>query len=78
MGGALRGVTERRDKAWLARWLKDPPRMLAQGDATARALLARANGVPMPELALSDADVAALLAWLERSDREARGVSAAR
>jgi protein SCO1/2 len=71
-------VTERRDKGWLARWLKDPPRVISEGDPTARALLARAKGVPMPELALSDADVAALVAWLERSDREARGVTAAR
>jgi protein SCO1 len=78
VGGSLRGVTERRDKGWLARWLKDPPRVIADGDPTARALLARAKGVPMPELALSDADVAALIAWLERSDREARGVTAAR
>jgi protein SCO1 len=78
VGGALRDVTERRDKAWLARWLKDPPRMLAQGDPTARALLARANGVPMPELNLSDADVAALIEWLERNDLEARGVTATR
>jgi protein SCO1 len=76
VGGPLAGVSERRERRWLTRWIKDPPKVIAQGDPIARALLAKAQGVPMPELALSDADVAALVDWLARSDREARAATA--
>lgn len=65
VGPDLQGVTTRRDIAWLTRWLKEPDKMLAEKDAIAVQLLAESNNVPMPNLALSDADVAALLAYFQ-------------
>jgi cytochrome oxidase Cu insertion factor (SCO1/SenC/PrrC family) len=61
VGPDLAGVTQRRQRAWLVRWLKEPDRMLAEKDPVAMALMARFNSVPMPNLRLSDADVHALL-----------------
>ena len=36
VGPDLRGVTERRDRAWLVSYLRNPPAMLAKNDPTAR------------------------------------------
>ncbi|RMG13855.1 MAG: hypothetical protein D6731_11110 [Planctomycetota bacterium] len=64
VGPDLAGVTERRDEAWLRKWLKDPDSMLAS-DPTAKELLAKYKNVPMPNQNLSDADIDALLAYLK-------------
>lgn len=61
-GPDLAGVLARRPREWLARWLKDPPSMLAL-DEQARAL-ARDFPVPMPNLNLTEFEVAALLDYL--------------
>ena len=76
VGPDLLGVTARRDIAWLRRWMKEPDRMLAEGDATAAQMLAEYNNVPMPNLALTDAEVAALLAYFESVDTGAAPVPA--
>ena len=67
VGPDLEGVTTRpgRDNDWLTRWLLEPDVMLADGDAIATELLAQYNNVPMPNLALSETDVASLIAFLE-------------
>lgn len=64
VGPDLKGVTELRDRDWLARWLSAPDQMLAAGDPTATALLAQYRNIPMPNLGLSAAQVDALLAYL--------------
>ena len=64
-GPDLQGVTARRDRAWLARWLAAPDQMLANGDPTATTLLSQYSNTPMPNLDLGTRDVAALLAYLE-------------
>jgi protein SCO1/2 len=64
-GPDLQGVTGRRDRAWLARWLAAPDLVLAEGDPTASALFAQYENTEMPNLHLSARDVAALLAYLE-------------
>jgi len=71
VGPDLQGVTAVRDRAWLSRFIKTPDRMLAEKDATALALMAKYNQVPMPNLLLGDDDVAALIAYL---DAQSRGV----
>lgn len=65
VGPDLAGVTTRRDKAWLTRWIKEPDKVLAGGDATATQLFEQYNKIPMPNLALSDTDVASLIAYFE-------------
>src|SRR5919202_2983541 len=64
IGPDLAGVTDRRDRAWLERYLAEPDQVLASGDPIAAALFARYNRVPMPNLALTRDDVADLLAYL--------------
>ena len=65
VGPDLAGVTTRRDRTWLARYLAEPDRMRAEGDPIATALFAKYNNVPMPNLRLSGIEVAGLLSYLE-------------
>jgi len=69
VGPDLKGVTTQRDQAWLTRWISAPDQMLAQKDPTAIQLLQENNNVPMPNMALAPADVAALLAYFTATDK---------
>ena len=64
-GPNLLGVTERREPAWLARWLAEPDAMLAEKDPIAVELFAAYRGLPMPNMRLNPAEVAALIEYLE-------------
>lgn len=77
VGPDLRGVTTRRDRAWLARWIAAPDRMLAAGDSLATGMLREFNNVPMPNLGLTDADVTAVIGYLESQIGTAAGQTAA-
>jgi protein SCO1/2 len=68
LGPGLASVTEKRDRIWLARWLKVPDQMLAEKDPIATQLFDRYNRLPMPNLRLSDADVEALITYMVDSD----------
>ena len=65
IGPDLRGVTQRRDHAWLSRFIQNPARMLAQKDPVALELAAKFPAVHMPVLGLHDADAADLINYLE-------------
>jgi protein SCO1 len=65
IGPDLAGVTARRERAWLSRFLQAPNVMRAKQDPIAAALSARFPGVSMPNLGLSETDVGDLLAYLE-------------
>jgi protein SCO1/2 len=69
MGPDLAGVTARRDRAWLARYVAQPDRMLADGDPTAVALFEKYKTVRMPNMHLGSADVAAILSYVEAQGR---------
>lgn len=75
VGPDLEGVSERRDPEWLARWIAEPDAMLAEGDPIAVEMLAEFNGVPMPNLGLVDAEVQALVAYLESQSGAAAPVA---
>jgi protein SCO1/2 len=64
MGPDLLGITTRRDRAWLARYVAQPDKMLADGDPIAAALFEKYKDVRMPNLRLGSADVDALLTYL--------------
>lgn len=64
LGPGLQGVTKRRDKAWLTRWLKIPDQMLSEKDPIALDLFNRYKKLPMPNLRLGDADVEALIEYM--------------
>ena len=65
LGPDLMGVTQRRERAWLARYLAQPERMLAEGDPVATSLFMKYKPVRMPNLELGTDDVASLLSYLE-------------
>jgi len=69
-GPNLLGVTERREPAWLARWIAEPDAMLAEKDPIALELSAAYRGLPMPNMRLNAAEVAALVEFLR--DESAR------
>jgi mono/diheme cytochrome c family protein len=72
-GPDLQGVVTQRERDWLIRWMMKPDVMLAEGDPIAAELLAQFNNVPMPNLGLTEADAAALLAYLENPAAVAGG-----
>jgi protein SCO1 len=65
VGPDLAGVTTRRDRDWLVRYLRAPDQMLAEQDPTAVALLAKYKNITMPNLHLSDGEIATVLTYLE-------------
>ncbi|TMG95301.1 MAG: c-type cytochrome [Betaproteobacteria bacterium] len=65
MGPDLAGVTARRDRAWLTRYITAPDKMLAEGDPIATALFEKYQYARMPNLRLSSDEVAAVLSYVE-------------
>ena len=65
VGPDLLGVTTRRDRGWLVRYVMDPARMLAENDPIATALFTRYKNVRMPNLHLADGDLETLIKYLE-------------
>src|SRR3954452_16563698 len=59
IGPDLQGVTKRRNREWLERFILAPDKMLADEDPIAKELFAKYKNVRMPNLALSPGDVGA-------------------
>ena len=70
IGPDLLGVTQKRDPAWLARWLQFPDQMLAEKDPLAMQLYTKYREIPMPNLSLNDVDVQALVDYMQRESRK--------
>lgn len=71
-GPALRGVAERRDRAWLGKWIRDSKGLIASGDADAVKIFEEFNKVPMTAFPqLSDADIDNILAYTSQPKEEA-------
>lgn len=75
IGPDLYNVGEKRDRAWLERWLAEPDVMLAEKDPLATALYLQWNEIPMPNLRLTESDVTRILGYI---DQESRRVTIAR
>lgn len=73
VGPDLKGVTQRRDPAFVKRFIADPAAVIAEGDPDVEALVAKFRSLQMPDLGLSDADVDALVAYLETQGSAAPG-----
>jgi protein SCO1/2 len=58
-------VTQRRDREWLIRYMKEPDKMLEERDPVAVALYHAYKSVRMPNLRLSDMDVQKLMNYIE-------------
>lgn len=63
-GPDLGGVVQLRDRDWLRQFLKNTDQML-QSDPIATAMLVKWKNVKMPQVKLSDAEVEALINYLE-------------
>jgi nitrite reductase (NO-forming) len=72
LGPDLAGVTKRRADAWLARWLKEPEKML-ETDADAKAMLKEYNNIPMPNQSLTDVEVRQYLKYFHWIDEQPAG-----
>ena len=68
VGPDLEGVFERRDRKWLAEFIRIPDQIILSGDPIVLEMLSEFNNVEMPNLGLSESDVEALLAFLESSE----------
>src|SRR5690606_31915111 len=66
VGPALKGVTERRDSAWLYSFIKNSQEMIMAGDPVAEELFNKYNKVPMPSHPnLSNEQIGAILRHIE-------------
>ena len=69
IGPDLLGVTWKRDRTWLTRWMKEPNKMLAEKEPLATALFAEYNKVAMPNMGLNDKDIQDLFGYIEEESR---------
>jgi protein SCO1 len=76
IGPDLLGVTDRRERAWLIRYIANPDQMLAAGDPIATALHNKYKRVGMPNLSLSGSEVAELISFLDARARKPQKQSA--
>jgi cytochrome c2 len=65
VGPDLKGVVGTAGESTVNGFLSDPARILGSGDPKIAALVKKFHGIQMPDLHLSGADVAALLAYLK-------------
>ena len=65
LGPDLLGVTQRRERAWLLRYIQVPDKVLASGDPIAAALYEKYSKARMPNVNLGSADAAAIVSYLE-------------
>jgi protein SCO1 len=65
IGPDLAGVVDRRDRAWLIRWIQVPDQMLKEKDSIATGLYMKYKELPMPNLGLSEGDAKNLIGYLE-------------
>lgn len=61
VGPDLMGVTSRRDRQWLEGFIRTPGRYFDSGDQVATDLLAKYNGIRMPDQELTDDELSGLI-----------------
>lgn len=68
VGPDLRGVTERRDRAWLTSYIVNPVAMRAKRDPIALELAAKYPTVNMPNLGMSENDAGDLISYMSQEN----------
>lgn len=68
VGPDLAGITARRTRAWVTRYIAEPDALLAAGDPIATELFKRYREVRMPNLRLGSSDVTDLVSFLGTHD----------
>ena len=77
IGPDLLGVTNVRERAWLAKFISTPDKVLAEKDPTATALFEKYKQVIMPNLRLAPVDLESLLNFLQTQNGTPRADAAA-
>jgi len=73
VGPDLLGVMNRRDRAWLSRWIRVPNEMIKEKDPIIMDMMKKYNGIIMPNLKLEEGDVKNLFEFFEAADAAALG-----
>ena len=68
VGPKLQGIFERRDNAWLTKWIRNSAAVIASGDAYAVNLYNQWNKVAMPAYDWSDEEINAVLAYVKEQE----------
>ena len=76
IGPGLKGITEKRDKEWLKKWINNSSELIASGDADAIAIFEEYNKVAMTNFYFSDDEFEALFSYLENPPVEEAAVVA--
>jgi mono/diheme cytochrome c family protein len=75
VGPDLSGVWERRSEEWIIDFVQGPMALVASGDADAVAIFEEFNRIPMPDNALSDDEVRAVVAYIRRTAADESGAA---
>jgi protein SCO1 len=78
IGPDLAGITGVRDRGWLARYIAAPDRMRHEGDPIARTLFAKYPTVRMPNLSLTEAEAADIVAYINAQAASTPGAAGGR
>ena len=76
IGPDLQGVAEVRDAKWLEHFIQTPDKMIKDGDPIATALFEKYKQVRMPNLRISDDDIAELIGFLKKQSKSPDGPGA--
>jgi protein SCO1 len=77
VGPDLMGVTSRRERAWLQRYIAVPDKMLAENDPIAVSLYKKFQEVRMPNEGLHQVDVATVIDYIEAQTKAVTAAEAA-
>lgn len=77
VGPALKGVEERRDQAWLLKWIRNSQAVIASGDPYAVKLYEKWNKSAMTAFDWSDEEILAVLAYIKEEGAKAPVAAAA-
>jgi len=77
IGPGLKGVTEKRNKEWLKKWINSSSELIASGDADAIAIFEEYGKVAMTDFYFSNEDFEALYGYLQNPPAEEVKVAAA-
>lgn len=70
VGPDLKGVTEKYDKPWIVRFIRESQAMITEGDEKAVAVFNAYSMIPMPAMPLSDEQIDAVLAHINKVGEE--------
>ena len=76
VGPDLKGVTKRRDEAWLIKFIQNSQALVKAGDKTAVKVFEENNKIPMPSHSLTDEQVKGILKYIAAGGKVMEGGSA--